>query len=54
MFLFVVLAQTDKQSIHNQQDLACQQIANYVTFRTILVGCPKDVALHSSILRKAV
>jgi len=29
--------------IHNQQDLACQQIVNYVTFCTILVGCPKDV-----------
>ena len=25
------------------QDLACQQIVNYVTFRIILVGCPKDV-----------
>ena len=29
--------------IHNQQYLACQQIVNYVTFCTILVGCLKDV-----------
>ena len=35
--------QTFHGPIHNQQDLACQQIVHYVTFRTILVGCPKDV-----------